>query len=130
MNGRKALPLFIAIMALFFGAAILVNGGGKDQEIPPEEGVERPADYNIWVWGEAVAPGITDFLRETADIYRKEHPEVVWEISHIYIERIYKDFNSASEGEAVPDLHVTWGGVIGLEQAWAGKLSPIGEYVY
>ncbi len=129
MNRRKVTPLFIAIIALFFGAAILVDGGGKDREIPPEEVVEGPADYNIWVWGEAVAPGITDFLRETAGIYQKEHPEVVWEISHIDIDRVYKDFNSASEGEEVPDLHVTWGGVIGLEQAWAGKLSPLGEYV-
>ena len=129
MKRQKAILFFISIMALLFSAAILVGSRGKEQEITPEEVVEEPADHHIWVWGESAAPGITDFLKETAEIFEKEHPGVVWEITHIDIDRVLKDFNSGFEGGTAPDLHVMWGGVIGMEQVWAGRLSPLGEYV-
>jgi ABC-type glycerol-3-phosphate transport system substrate-binding protein len=129
MDKRIALPVLATFIAVFFSAAVFVNGGGKDMEAAPEETDEGPSGYTIQVWGEPLAPGITDFLRETAAIYQKRHPEVRWEIKHIEIDSVYKNFYSEPGSDSVPDLQVAWGGVFGLEQAWAGRLLPLGEYV-
>ncbi len=102
----------------------LFAGGSKE-----EAAVEEEITCRIWFWGEDEAPGITEFVQETADKYHEIHPNVTWEVTHVDIDQIYTGFYAAVEAKDAPELHILWGGAMGLEVAWAGHLVPISDYV-
>jgi len=133
MSKKKC--LLCAVLALFVVLALIAStqlfgGSGKAKEpAGAMERVEEPIQCRLWFWGEDEAPGITDFLIETARLYGEQNPDVVWEVTHVDIDQIYTGFYAAVEAKDAPELHILWGGVMGLEPAWAGHLSPISDYV-
>ncbi len=99
------------------------------EETTAAEAVEQKV-CRLWFWGEDEAPGLTDFMQEVGDMYTEQiDPNVTWEITHVDIDQLYTGFYAAIEAKDAPELHLLWGGVLGLEPAWAGLLAPISDYV-
>lgn len=118
---KKAL---LAIAALGLVGLAPLFAGGQGEKATAE--VIRP---RIWFWGEDEAKGITEFMQQTSALYEQKHPAIKWQVTHVDINQIYTGFYAAVEAKDAPELHVLWGGVMGLEPAWAGHLSPISDYV-
>ena len=92
--------------------------------------MEKRITLRISYWGEDEAPGLGDWIKETINLYNKQHPDVDIrpEVSLLAIDSIYPDFKAGVAAGDPPDLHMLWGGVLGLEEAWAGNVTPISDY--
>lgn len=100
-------------------------------EKPAEESAKEPSEsitVRLWFWGEDEAPGLTEWLNESAELYKETHPNVTVENTLLMIDAIYPSFEAAIASGDPPDLHMLWGGVLGLEKAWAGSLTPWDEF--
>jgi raffinose/stachyose/melibiose transport system substrate-binding protein len=116
--------ILLAILTLCLSGLAPLFAGGQE-----EKGSEQVIKPRIWFWGEDEAKGITEFMQQTSTLYEQKHPGVKWEVKHLDLSQIYTGFYAAVEAKDAPELHVLWGGVLGLEPAWAGHLTPISDYV-
>ena len=83
----------------------------------------------MWWWGETEAPGMEKFLKESAELYKKDHPNIA-DIEFVLLsgDAIYPTFLAAAAAGNPPDIQFLWGGVLGLEQAWNGNIQPLSDY--
>lgn len=130
MKNRCVVLAVMMILVLFSISNVLTAAGRKGDKKVSKKGEEfKGITCRIWFWGEDKIPGITDFFQESADLYHKSYPDVIWEVKHVDIDRVYSGFNEMIKMEDAPELHLLLGGVPGLEQAWSGNLSPVSDYV-
>ena len=130
MKNRCVMLAALMVLVLFSISNILAAGGRKgDKKVSKKEEEFKGITCRIWFWGEDKIPGITDFFQESADLYHKSYPDVIWEVKHVDIDRVYSGFNEMIKTEDAPELHLLLGGAPGLEQAWSGNLSPVSDYV-
>jgi ABC-type glycerol-3-phosphate transport system substrate-binding protein len=122
--------LLWAVTAVILFGVIITSGLFAGSPKKDTGKMEGQITARLWFWGEDEAPGLTDFLQHVGDLYTERiDPKVAWEITHLDIDQIYTGFYAAVEAKDAPELHTLWGGVLGLEPAWAGLLAPISDYV-
>jgi ABC-type glycerol-3-phosphate transport system substrate-binding protein len=129
MNKHRRMRILWFFFVILIASYVVFIGGGKKKE-PSVGKVEEKRACRLWFWGEDEAPGLTDFLKWVGEEYTKRvDPKVTWEVTHLDIDQIYTGFYAAVEAKDAPEIHTLWGGVLGLEPAWAGLLAPISDYV-
>lgn len=99
-----------------------------EEEVVEEAAPAEEITLRIWYWGEDEAPGLGAWIEETGELYKEEHPNISLEVTLLAIDAIYPGFKAAVAAGDAPDLHMLWGGVLGLEEAWAGNITPISDY--
>jgi len=120
---KRTWILVAALVALLVLAASPLFAGGQGAS---KEEVKK---CRVWFWGEDEAVGITDWMKENAALYMKQHPEESWEITHIDIDAIYTGFKAAVEAKDAPELHTAWSGLNTLQFAFTGEIVPVSDYV-
>ncbi|MCL5985660.1 MAG: extracellular solute-binding protein [Actinobacteria bacterium] len=98
------------------------------ESVKEAEAAEEKITLRMWWWGEDEAPGMQKFLQETGELFTKQNPNIKFEETLIHIDAMYPGFKAAVAAGETPDIHVLWGGVLGLEEAWAGNITPISDY--
>jgi len=78
-------------------------------------------------WGEAEAPGMSKWFKQTAEMYSKEHPNVTVEPVEIPIEDVYTSRKASVAGGDPPDIQIL-GRQQGLDEAAAGNMLPIDQF--
>ncbi len=122
---KKVFMLIFVIILLFpFSTFVVFAGGGKEKK----EVVTEEITIRIWTWGEDEAPGLMAWLEESGKIYHEMYPNITLEAENLEIDSIYPRFLASIAADDPPDLHMLWGGVLGLEQVWAGNCAPISDY--
>lgn len=89
----------------------------------------EPVKLVFWWWGEQEAPGLEKWLKETVDLYQKAHPNITIETVLQATETLMSAFKSAAAAQQGPDLQYFWGGIFTIEDAWAGNIVPISDYI-
>jgi multiple sugar transport system substrate-binding protein len=118
---KKLLVLICSLVFLFaFSSSVF---GKAKTKVTKEEIILR-----IWFWGEDEAPGLKAWLDETGKLYKQKYPNISLETEILAIDAIYPRFTASVAAGDPPDLHMLWGGVLGLEQCWAGNVTPISDF--
>lgn len=94
-----------------------------------EAGGAKEAELVIWWWGEQEAPGAEAWMEETTKMYSEENPGVTFETVLQSTDNLVPAFKTAAAAQQGPDIQYFWGGVWTLEDAWAGHLAPISDYI-
>ena len=117
-RGLLALTSLVVVLSLFAGTAAL-----------PAMAQDEPITLRMAYWGESEAPGLGAWLEESAAKYMAEHPNIAdIELVLLEGEAIYPTFLAQAAAGNPPDIQFLWGGVLGLEQAWAGNIRPISDF--
>jgi len=126
MKRNRIVFFGVVFVLLVFPLTFVFPGSGKKGEA--EGKAAAPITLRIWFWGEDEAPGLKAWLDETGSMYTEKHPNITVESEILEIDAIYPRFLAAVAAGDPPDLHMLWGGVLGLEQCWAGNVTPISDY--
>lgn len=86
-------------------------------------------NLTYWWWGESDAPGADKWVRETADLYHKQHPNVTINIVPQSTDTLIAAFKTAAQAKSGPDLASQWATIPTLSQAWAKAIVPISDYI-
>lgn len=89
----------------------------------------EPIKLVFWWWGEQEAPGLEKWLKETVDLYQKAHPNITIETVLQSTDTLISAFKSAAAAQQGPDLQYFWGGIFTIEDAWAGNIVPVSDYI-
>jgi len=118
--------MLIWLLVVTFVIPLAFMGVGCKEAISAKKQITLRISY----WGEDEAVGLGAWIKETANLYNKQHPNIniTTEVSLLAIDSIYPNFKAAVAAGSPPDLHMLWGGVLGLEEAWAGNVAPISDY--
>jgi len=123
---KKTSMLFLTV--LFVVSMLFMGIGWKEKAASAKGAPEEKIKLRISFWGEDEAPGLKAWLDETGELYSEQHPNITVENTLLGIDAIYPTFLAAVASKDPPDLHMLWGGVLGLEQCWAGNVTPISDY--
>ncbi|MBN2396179.1 MAG: extracellular solute-binding protein [Candidatus Atribacteria bacterium] len=100
-----------------------------NQESSEKESVEEPITLTVWWWGEPEAPGTGKWLKDRADEYTEENPNVVFELVEQNIDTVVTAFKAAAAAKSGPDIAFLFsGGVYVMEDVWEGNIVPISDY--
>jgi raffinose/stachyose/melibiose transport system substrate-binding protein len=113
--------LWFALLVL--GCAAAAFAGGQSGA-----GAEK-VSLTIWWWGEQEAPGAEKWMADTVKAYQAAHPEVSFQTVLQSTDDLVPAFKTAAAAKQGPDIQYFWGGVWTLEDAWAGSLVPISDYM-
>ena len=91
--------------------------------LAPAHAAEKTV-LHVWYWGEQEAPGLQDFLADSASRFMSEHPDVQVSLSLKTTDDLYSAFRASTPP---PDVQYTWAGIFTLEDAWAGRLAPLND---
>lgn len=89
----------------------------------------EPVKLVIWWWGEQEAKGLEGFMKESTEMYTKEHPNVTFELVLQSTESLVEAFRAAGAAGEGPDIQYFWGGIYTIEDAWNGFIVPISDYL-
>jgi raffinose/stachyose/melibiose transport system substrate-binding protein len=89
----------------------------------------EPVKLVIWWWGEQEAAGLEGFMKESTEMYTKEHPNVTFELVLQSTEALVEAFRAAGAAGEGPDIQYFWGGIYTIEDAWNGYIVPISDYI-
>jgi raffinose/stachyose/melibiose transport system substrate-binding protein len=120
MKLRASLCLVLAFALLIAGGTAFA-GGQKD--------TGGAAKLVVWWWGEQEAPGAEKWMAETTAKYTAAHPNVTFETVLQSTDTLVTAFKTAAAAKQGPDIQYFWGGVWTLEDAWAGSLVPISDFI-
>jgi len=125
---KKSIVLFLCVNVLLTIATVAFAGGGQEKQ---PAGVEMAEAEKVTIrmhwWGEAEAPGMAQWVKESAQLYGKEHPNVTIEPHEIPIEDIYLTWKAAVAAGDPPDIQ-NLSPQEGLDEAAAGNIVPIDEF--
>lgn len=90
---------------------------------------EEPITLTVWWWGEPEAPGTGKWLKDRADEYTAENPNVSFELVEQNIDTVVTAFKAAAAAKSGPDIAFLFsGGVYVMEDVWEGNIVPISDY--
>ena len=98
-------------------------------ETAAETTAAEPVKLVIWWWGEQEAAGLEGFMKESTEMYTKEHPNVTFELVLQSTESLVEAFRAAGAAGEGPDIQYFWGGILTIEDAWNGFIVPISDYL-
>ena len=98
-------------------------------ETAAETTAAEPVKLVIWWWGEQEAAGLEGFMKESTEMYTKEHPNVTFELVLQSTESLVEAFRAAGAAGEGPDIQYFWGGVYTIEDAWNGFIEPISDFL-
>jgi raffinose/stachyose/melibiose transport system substrate-binding protein len=113
--------LWFALLVL--GCAAAAFAGGQSGA------AAEKVSLTIWWWGEQEAPGAEKWMADTVKAYQAAHPEVSFQTVLQSTDDLVPAFKTAAAAKQGPDIQYFWGGVWTLEDAWAGSLVPISDYM-
>jgi multiple sugar transport system substrate-binding protein len=130
----------LGALALLLAALLLAASCGGDDEAATEEpsGAQatdtkefptEPVKLVMWWWGEQEASGAEQWLADTIDAYREKHPNVTIETVLQTTDGLIPTFKAAAAAKKGPDIQYFWGGIWSLEDAWAGNIKPVSDYI-
>lgn len=130
----------LSALAFLLAALLLATGCGGDDEAASEESGRtqatgtaefptEPVKLVMWWWGEQEAGGAEQWLAETIDLYREKHPNVTIEPVLQTTDGLIPSFKAAAAAKEGPDIQYFWGGIWSLEDAWAGHVKPVSDYI-
>lgn len=114
--------MLLAVLALGLTGALAFAGGAK-------EGAGEKLALTVWWWGEQEAPGAEKWMKETVDLYQAKHPNVQLQTVLQSTDDLVPAFKTAAAAKQGPDIQYFWGGVWTLEDAWAGNIVPISDFI-
>lgn len=98
-------------------------------ETAAESTAAEPVKLVIWWWGEQEAAGLEGFMKESTEMYTKEHPNVTFELVLQSTESLVEAFRAAGAAGEGPDIQYFWGGILTIEDAWNDFIVPISDYL-
>jgi multiple sugar transport system substrate-binding protein len=98
-------------------------------ETAAETTAAEPVKLVIWWWGEQEAAGLEGFMKESTEMYTKEHPNVTFELVLQSTESLVEAFRAAGAAGEGPDIQYFWGGILTIEDAWNDFIVPISDYL-
>jgi raffinose/stachyose/melibiose transport system substrate-binding protein len=110
-------------------AAVATTAAAETTAAAAETTSGEPVKLVIWWWGEQEAPGLEGFMKESTEMYTKEHPNVTFELVLQSTEALVEGFRAAGAAGEGPDIQYFWGGVYTIEDAWNGYIVPISDYI-
>jgi raffinose/stachyose/melibiose transport system substrate-binding protein len=121
---RAVIAILVCLLSLTVAASLFAGGKQEKQAAPA---MAEKATIRMHWWGEAEAPGMAQWVQETAQLYEKEHPEVTVEPHEIPIEDIYLTWKAAVAAGDPPDIQ-NLSPQEGLDEAAAGNVVPIDQF--
>ncbi|MEW5814405.1 MAG: extracellular solute-binding protein [Spirochaetota bacterium] len=110
------------IPAVMVSAGLLFSAGQKEESAKEKKLV-------IWWWGEQEAPGAQKWMDESVKLYEQGNPGIKFETVLQSTDDLVPAFKTAAAAKQGPDIQYFWGGVWTLEDAWAGYLTPVSDYI-
>ncbi len=89
----------------------------------------EPVNLTMWWWGEQEAAGAKRWLADTIALYRKKHPNVSIKTVLQTTDGLIPAFKAAAAAKKGPDIQYFWGAIWSLEDAWAGNIKPVSDYI-
>jgi raffinose/stachyose/melibiose transport system substrate-binding protein len=138
INKRFLLLIILVVISSFITAqcapaptpeAVTTTSPPQETQAPAQPPSEKPVTITVWWFGETEAPGAEKWLKESADLYTKAHPNVTFDLVLQNIDNYIPAFKAAAAAKEGPDIQYFWAGVYTLEEAWAGNIVPISDYV-
>ncbi|TFG64153.1 MAG: extracellular solute-binding protein [Spirochaetales bacterium] len=123
MNLKKGL---LGVLILFLILTGVFAGGQKEKGTAAAPAAKKLV---VWYWGEQEAPGAQKWLEETAKMYSEKNPGITFELVLQSTDNLVPAFKTAASAKQGPDIQYFWGGVWTLEDAWAGSLAPISDFI-
>jgi multiple sugar transport system substrate-binding protein len=81
-----------------------------ETEAPETTATSEPVKLSIWWWGEQEAPGMENWLKETIDLFTKDHPNVSIEQVLQTTEGLVPAVQSAIQTQSGADILTPWPG--------------------
>ena len=138
---RQRTWMLLVVFALV-GAGVTGCGGGGGGGTPTGAATPAAADFptgraipkepvklTMWWWGEQEAKGAKGWLTQTVDAYHAQHPNVTIETVLQTTDGLVPAFKTAATAKKGPDIQFFWGGIWSLENAWAGYIRPVSDYL-
>ena len=102
---------------------------GEVEEAVEEEPSEEPFNLVWWWWGEQHAPGMTDWIEESARLFEDKYPHITVETTLLSTDVVMTQYpNAAAVGEG-PDIGFAWDGVYFIPWVWLGYVEPLEELI-
>jgi len=127
---RILLMLLIVSITITLVATFSITGcKATVAETAAETTAAEPVKLVIWWWGEQEAAGLEGFMKESTEMYTKEHPNVTFELVLQSTESLVEAFRAAGAAGEGPDIQYFWGGILTIEDAWNDFIVPISDYL-
>ncbi|HEY4621352.1 MAG TPA: extracellular solute-binding protein [Gaiellaceae bacterium] len=120
-------------------AAALVVGGAvaavpaqptkADRTLTGKQFPTGPVNLTMWWWGEQEAKGAKKWLDQTIELYKKKHPNVSIKAVLQTTDGLIPAFKAAAAAKKGPDIQYFWPAIWTLEDAWAGNIKPVSDYI-
>lgn len=137
LTGPVALTSILAA-----GALLVVACGSTSTGETPSSGAPSPSsaessaasevpesavagDVTFWWWGEQEAPGLEAWVKETADEFMAQNPDVTVNPVLQATENLVPGFTSACQAQTGPGLQYMWGGSNTMQFVWRDCLKPV-----
>lgn len=136
MRGFSRLGALALLLAVLLLAASC--GGGDEAATEEPSGTQatetkefptEPVKLVMWWWGEQEAAGAEQWLADTIEAYGEKHPNVTIEPVLQTTDGLIPAFKAAAAAKKGPDIQYFWGGIWSLEDAWAGNVKPVSDYI-
>lgn len=116
--------LTLTVLFIFLSVAFFSYSSGTKEKSTSEK-----VKLTIWWWGEQEAPGAEKWMDETTKLYSEKHPNVTFETVLQSTDDLVPAFKTAAASKQGPDIQYFWGGVWTLEDAWAGNIVAVSDYI-
>jgi raffinose/stachyose/melibiose transport system substrate-binding protein len=84
---------------------------------------------NFWFWGESNVTGANKWMKETIGLFEKAHPTIQVNLDVQGDDNLVSNFQAAAAAHGGPDLASQWATIPVLQQAWAGSIVPLSNYI-
>ena len=98
------------------------------KEVVEEEEPLEPVTITMWYWGEQEGPGLEGWVKESAEMFQAENPNITVEPVLQTTEGLYAAFRTAAEAKDIPDIQYLWPDLWTFEDVWMGNVMDITEY--
>jgi len=118
----------MSFAALGTAVAVVLGGFGgsaKSQKQFPTEQVK----LTMWWWGEQEAKGAKNWLAQTVKLYQKKHANVTIKTVLQTTNGLIPAFKAAAAAKKGPDIQYFWPAIWTLEDAWAGNIRAVSDYI-
>jgi ABC-type glycerol-3-phosphate transport system substrate-binding protein len=94
-----------------------------------EASAAEPVTIVFWWWGEEEAPGLEQWLTETAGQFEQANPGIQVELVRQTTDGLIPAAQAAAAAQSGPDLQYFWPVGWFLEDMWNGNLAPLDDLI-
>ncbi len=145
--------LFLVLISIFASSMIFVGVGCKQEAVEEvteetDEAVEEVTEETdeaveqveeeieetesiklvVWWWGEQDEPGMEKWMKENAELYNAQNPNITIETVLQSTDNLLPSFEIAAQSQSGPDIQFFWAAIDTMLPVFNGNVAPISDY--